>query len=96
MKDLHARSHEVRPRFPTEMVSFDGAALLWINAILLVPAIFGVMFLPNLLRAVVLSLAVALVATYFILYSWARVHPTSAGAHLLERLHLSPPRTTRA
>jgi hypothetical protein len=75
-----------------QLVSFDGAALLWINAILLVPAIFGVMFLPTLWRAVMLSLGVALVVTYFILYSWSRLHPTSTGAHLLDTLHIGPPR----
>ena len=95
MKDLHAPSQEVRPRIPTGLISFDGAELLWIDAILFVPVIFGVMFLPALLRVVVLSLAVGLVATYFILYAWARVHPESAGARLLALLHLSPPRTTR-
>ena len=78
-----------------KLVSFDGAELLWIDAILLVPVIFGVMFLPGLLRALVLSVAVALAATYVILYAWARVHPTSYGAHLLEVLHIAPPRPTR-
>jgi hypothetical protein len=96
MKDLHAPSQEIRPRVPTEIVSFDGAALLWIDAILLVPAIFGVMFLPDLLRALALSLVVALAATYFILFGWARVHPESTGAHVLQRLHIAPARTTRA
>jgi hypothetical protein len=96
MKDLHAPSQEIRPRVPIELVSFDGAELLWIDAILLVPAIFGVMFLPDLMRAIVLSLMVAIVATYFILFAWARVHPASAGAHLLERLHIAPPRKTPA
>jgi putative effector of murein hydrolase LrgA (UPF0299 family) len=93
MKDLHAPSQRVRPRVPTELVSFEGMELLWITAILFVPAIFGVMFLPDLLRDLVLSLGVGLVATYFILFAYARTHPTSAGAHLLKRLHLSPPRT---
>ena len=96
MKDLHAPSQEIRPRVPTGLVSFDGAELLWIDAILFVPAIFGVMFLPDLLRAVALSLMVAIVATYFILFAWARVHPTSSTAHLLQRLHIAPTRTTRA
>ena len=95
MNDLAALSQKVTPRVP-ESVSFDGAALLWIDAILLVPAIFGIMFLPDVLRAVVLSVVVALVATYFVLYAWARVHPTSFGAHLLELMHMGPPRTTRA
>jgi putative effector of murein hydrolase LrgA (UPF0299 family) len=95
MKDRHAPSQEVRPHVPTKLVSFDGASLIWIDAILLVPAIFGVMFLPTILRAVALSVMVALVATYLVLYSWARLHPASMGAHLLDLLHLGPPRTTR-
>ena len=95
MKELQAPSRENRRRVPTEVVSFDGAALLWIDAILLVPVIFGVMFLPVLLRTVVLSVAVALGGTYVILYSWARVHPKSVGAHFLELLHIAPPRPTR-
>lgn len=96
MKDLHAPSQEIRPHIPTELVSFDGAALIWIDAILLVPAIFGVMFLPTVLRAIAISVMTALVVTYFVLYSWARLHPTGMGAHLLALLHLSPPRATRA
>jgi hypothetical protein len=96
MKDLYAPSQEVTPRVPKEPVSFDGAELLWIDAILFVPAIFGIMFLPDVLRALALSLCVALVVTYFVLYAWARVHPTSFGAHLLEVMHIGPSRTTRA
>jgi len=95
MKDLRAPSQELRPRVPTKHISFDGAALLWINAILFVPAIFGVMFLPTILRALALSVLVALLVTYFVLYSWARVHPMSVGAHLLDLLHLGPPSATR-
>ena len=95
MKDLDAPSQRVTPRLPTQSTSREGAELLWIDAILLVPAIFGIMFLPDVLRAIVLSLTVALVVTYFMLYAWARVHPTSLGAHLLARLHIGPPRTTR-
>jgi hypothetical protein len=94
MKDLAAPSQKVAPRVP-EPASFDGAELLWINAILLVPAIFGIMFLPDVLRAIVLSLCVGLVVTYFVLSAWARVHPTSFSAHLLALLHIGP-RTTRA
>ena len=94
MKDLRAPSQHIKPRVPTEKVSFDGAELIWIDAILLVPAIFGIMFLPDFLRAVVLSLVVALLATYFALYSWARVHPTSFGAHVLTLLHIGPKRVT--
>jgi hypothetical protein len=96
MKDLDAPSQEITPRLLTDLVSFDGAELLWIDAILLVPAIFGIMFLPDVLRAIALSLCVALIVTYFALYAWARMHPTSVGAHLLERMHIGPPRATRA
>jgi hypothetical protein len=95
MKDLHAPSQEIRPRVPTELVSFDGAALLWIDAILFVPAIFGIMFLPTVIRALALSVIVALLVTYFLLYSWARVHPASFGAHLLDALHIGPTRAAR-
>jgi hypothetical protein len=95
MKDLHAPSQEVRPRIPTELVSFDGAALLWIDAILLVPAIFGLMFLPTIARALALSVVIALLVTYAVLYSWARMHPASAGAHLLDALHIGPTRAAR-
>jgi len=95
MKDLAAPSQKVTPRVP-ESVSFDGAELLWIDAILLVPVIFGIMFLSDVLRAIVLSVVGALVVTYFVLYAWARVHPTSFGAHLLALLHIGPSRTTRA
>jgi hypothetical protein len=96
MKDLPAPSQEIKPPVPTELVSVNGAALIWIDAILLVPAIFGIMFLPDVLRAIVLSLCVALIITYFALYAWARIHPTSVGAHLLERMHIGPPHATRA
>jgi putative effector of murein hydrolase LrgA (UPF0299 family) len=95
MKDLHAPSQEVRPRVPTDIVSFDGAALLWIDAILFVPAIFGVMFLSNILRALAIAIILALVVSYFVVYSWARVHRDTALAHLLDVLHIGPPRTTR-
>jgi len=90
MKDLHAPSQDVTPRIPTEIISFDGAELIWVDAILLVPAIFGIMFLSDVLRAIVLSLCVALVVTYFALYAWARVHPASGSAHLLDLLHIGP------
>ena len=96
MKDLPAPSQEIKPPVPTELVSVNGAALIWIDAILLVPAIFGIMFLPDVLRAIALSLCVGLVVTYFVLYAWARVHPTSFGAHLLALMHIGPSRTTRA
>jgi hypothetical protein len=94
MKDLAAPSQKLTPRVP-EPVSFDGAELLWIDAILIVPAIFGIMFLPDVLRAIALSVCVGLVVTYFVLFAWARVHPTSSSAHLLALLHIGP-RTTRA
>jgi len=81
---------------PAELKSREGAELLWIDAILLVPAIFGIMFLPDVLRGIVLSLTVALVVTYFMLYAWARVHPTSFGAHVLDLLHIGPSKPTRA
>ena len=95
MKDLHAPSQEVRPHVPTELVSFDGASLIWVDAILLVPAIFGVMFLPTILRALAISFMIAMVVTYFVLFAWARLHPASTGAHILDVLHIGPPRTTR-
>jgi hypothetical protein len=79
-----------------KLVSFDGAELLWIDAILFVPAIFGVMFLPTIWRAIALSVMIGLVVTYFVLYSWARLHPASMGAHLLDALHIGPPRKTSA
>lgn len=93
MKDLHAPSQDIRPHVPTDIVSFDGAALMWIDAILFVPAIFGVMFLPTILRAFAIAVMVALVVSYFILYSWARVHRDTSIAHLLDVLHIGPPRT---
>jgi hypothetical protein len=92
MKDLHAPSQEIRPRVPTELVSFEGVELLWIDAILLVPAIFGIMFLPDVLRIIALSVCIALLVTYFVLYAWARMHPSSFGAHLLDALHIGPNR----
>ena len=95
MKDLAAPSQKVTPRVP-ESVSFDGAELLWIDAILLVPAIFGIMFLSDVPRAIVLSVCIALVVTYFALYAWARVHPTGFGAHVLKLMHIGPSRATRA
>jgi hypothetical protein len=90
MKDLDAPSQKIRPQVPTRLVSFEGAELLWIDAILLVPAIFGVMFLPDVLRVIVMSLFVGLLVAYFALYSWARLHPTSFGARLLNTLHIGP------
>ena len=84
-------SQEVRPHTPDQYVSKGGWALIWIDAILFVPVVFGVMFLPGLLRLVILS-GIAVAATLGILYAWARVHPTGASAHLLEVLHLAPRR----
>ena len=70
----------------------DSTTATYSDAILLVPAIFGIMFNSDLLRASTLSLCIALVVTYFALYAWARVHPTSTGAHLLQLLHIGPPK----
>ena len=81
----------MRPHTPDQYVSNRAWALIWIDAILFVPVVFGVMFLPGLLRLLVLSV-IAVAATLGILYAWARVHPTSAPAHLLEVLHLAPRR----
>jgi hypothetical protein len=92
MKDLHAPSQELRPQVPNKLVSFAGAELIWITAILLVPAIFGAMFLPTLLRAVAYSVMFALVATYFVLYYWAKAHRDTPIAHFLDLLHIGPPR----
>jgi hypothetical protein len=50
------------------------------------------MFLSSLIRILILSVGIALAATVGILYTWARVHPMSASAHLLEVLHLAPRR----
>jgi hypothetical protein len=91
-KELRAPSQDVRPHMPDQYVSNNGWALIWIDAILLVPVIFGVMFLPSVIQLLILSVGIALAATFGILYSWARVHPTSASAHLLEILHLAPRR----
>jgi len=78
-----------------ELVSFDGAALLWMNGILLIPVIFGVMFLSDLLRVLALSVTIAVLVTYGVLYVWAKGHPQSAGAHVLDVLHIGPKRSVR-
>ena len=91
-KALRAPTDEPRSHAPEDWYSNTGMALIWIDAILFVPAIFGVMFLPPLARLLVVSICVGLAATYGILYSWARLHPTSASAHLLELLHIAPRR----
>ena len=91
-KELRAPSQEMRPHMPDHYVSNDGWALIWLDAILFVPVIFGVMFLPSIIRLLILSVGIALAATLGILYSWARLHPASASAHLLEVLHLAPRR----
>ena len=91
-KDLRAPSQEARPHVPEPWVSNDGWALVWIDAILLVPAIFGVMFLPTVVRLLVLSAGIAVVAAFGILYSRARVHPASTSAHVLDLLHIGPRR----
>jgi len=77
---------------PYQYVSNSGWALIWIDAILFVPVVFGVMFLPGLLRLLILSVGIGVAATLSILYAWARVHPTSASAHVLEVLHIVPRR----
>jgi len=38
------------------------------------------------------GVGIVISVTFGILYSWARMHPTSASAHLLEVLHLAPRR----
>ena len=91
-KALRAPSQDVRPHMPDQYVSNNAWALIWIDAILLVPVVFGMMFLSSLIRILILSVGIALAATFGISYSWARVHPTSASAHLLEVLHLAPRR----
>ena len=78
---------------PDPYVSLDGMSLLWIDTILLVPAIFGVMFLPSILRIVVLSGAIGMAVAFGILYSWARMHPAGSTAHILDLLHIGPRRT---
>jgi len=85
-------SQKVRPHTLDQYVSNSGWALIWIDAILFVPVVFGVMFLPGLIRLFILSVGIAVAATLGILYAWARVHPTGASAHLLEVLHLAPRR----
>ena len=91
-KELRAPSQEVRLHTPAQYVSNSGWALIWIDAILFVPVVFGAMFLPGLLRFLILSVGIAVAATLGILYAWARVHPTSASAHVLEVLHIAPRR----
>jgi hypothetical protein len=60
---------EMRPHVPDEYVSLDGWSLIWIDAILLVPAIFGVMFLPTPVRLAVLAAVIVIGAASGILYS---------------------------
>jgi hypothetical protein len=91
-KELRAPSQEVRPHIPDQYVSNNGWSLIWIDAILFVPVIFGVMFLPDIIRLFILSVGIAVGATLGILYAWARVHPASASAHILEVLHIAPRR----
>jgi len=62
MKDLH------------ELISLDGAALIWIDGLLLVPAIFGVMFLPSLPRMIVGG-SVAVLLVLVVLYLLFRSNP---------------------
>ena len=74
-KELRAPSQEMRPHTPDQYVSNTGWALIWIDAILFVPVVFGAMFLPGLLRLLILSIGIALAATLGILYAWAHVQP---------------------
>jgi hypothetical protein len=60
-----------RPHAPDEFISNAGWALIWIDAILFVPAIFGVMFLPAMVRLLVVGAAIAFAAACGFLYSWA-------------------------
>lgn len=85
-------SPEARPHVPEEYVSNAGWSLIWIDAILLVPIIFGVMFLSPILRLLVASVTIAVFATYALLYHWARLYPAGASAHLLQALHVAPRR----
>src|SRR5215475_5636374 len=85
-------SEPVQPHLPEGWVSNSGWALIWMDAIFFVPAIFGAMFLSDVFRVMILSVGVGLVFTYSILYSWARLHPASGSAHLLQRLHMMPRR----
>ena len=80
---------------PDQYVSADGWALIWVCSILLVPAIFGVMFLPSFARLLVLSLGLGAGITFAILYTWATGHPASATAHVLDVLHIGPPRPVK-
>ncbi len=58
-----------RPHAPDEYISNAGWGLIWIDAILFVPAIFGVMFLPATIRLLVVGAVVAIAATVGFLYS---------------------------
>ena len=93
--DAHDHSPNQQRVAPDQLVSNDGWALIWICTILLVPAIFGVMFLPALARLLVFSLGIGFGVTFAILYTWATVHPASATAHVLDVLHIGPPRTVK-
>ena len=64
----HGHSHGMRPHAPDEYVSLDGLSLIWIDTILLVPAIFGVMFLPTPVRLAVLAGVIVVGAAFAILY----------------------------
>jgi len=94
-KRQRAPSDSVRPHVPEEWVANSGLSLIWIDSILLVPLVFGVMFLPSPFRLIVLSVSIGVAVTFGILYSWARLHPTSTTAHLLEALHVGPSKVTR-
>jgi len=52
MHESHGHSAPRRPR-SEPMVTLDGLELIWITAILFVPAIFGIVFLPYPWRSIV-------------------------------------------
>jgi hypothetical protein len=53
MHDSHGHGYQVRRPRAEPLVTLDGLSLLWIATILLVPAIFGVMFLQAPWRSIV-------------------------------------------
>jgi hypothetical protein len=67
--DPRGHSHAMRPHIPDQYVSLDGLSLIWIDTILLVPVIFGVMFLPTPVRLAVLAAVIVIGAAFGILYS---------------------------
>ena len=91
-----ASSQQVRPHVRDEWISNSGWALLWIDGILLVPAIFGVMFLSLVPRLLVVGIVAAIAGLLGILYVSARMNPAGATGRLLEVFHVAPrPRVPR-